>query len=762
MKTAAEFITAHRRGILAGILLLCAVCAYMALQVPINADMTKYLPDDSSMKQGMDRMAEEFGALKLPQTIRVMAENLQEGEKESFRGQIEQLPDVDSVVLTDEKDQYTLYTVSTSALYGSAAELALEGSLKKLSQEGRKVTVCTDETTGMRIPPMLFVLAGVILLTVLFVMCGSWTEPFLFLATIGIAIVMNLGTNLVLGSVSQTTYSMAAVLQLVLSMDYSVILMNRYRQEKQKAAENRAAAEETAGKQTTGKQITGAQAAGNEAAMTAAWMQAFPSIASSGFTTLVGLLMLVFMRFKIGMDLGLVLAKGVFLSMVCVLLFLPGLILYFDRLIEKTRKKTLHIPTGPLAEFGYRFRYVILIIFPVLLLGSGYLQTRSDISYALGAEDPIAQVFTPANPIVLLYPIADEEQAAKLAGSLEKEEQVSQVLAYSTTLGRQMSPQELADYVKDMTSQAGAYSAVLGDLDLSGMQEQINSLDGNALQAVYTLYGMMHGGKAPDTLSIQELFAFLMENLDNPLLGAIAGEETKEQLREMGQVLDAARAQLQGDHYAIMMINTVLPVEGEQTQAFIEKIQAFCEEQIQEEYYLIGNSPMAYEMKGGFGRELLTISLLTAGAVFLVVAFTFRQLLLPLLLVLLVQCGVFMTIMTSHLIGYSIYYLAVIILQCILMGATVDYGILFANYYRELRRTWPADRVLEPVFERSLHTILTSSMFMIFVTGAIGVSPVDATIAQICRSIALGAISALVLVLFVLPGLLCATDRHIR
>ncbi len=774
MRRLAETITARRKGILAGILLLCAVCAFMALKVPINSDMTKYLPDDSSMKQGMDLMQEQFGALQMPQTIRVMVEDLLKEDRTAFREKISQIANVDSVAYTDEKDIYTLYTVSTSAMYGSAEERAIEEQLRQLKQDGYKVTVCNDETTGMRIPMLVYVLAVVILLMVLFAMCGSWVEPFLFLAAIGVAIVLNLGTNIVLESVSQTTYSMTAILQLVLSMDYSVILMNRYRQEKQRMAgtASGAAASKTASGVTSGtlsgvtasKMETGAAsfpAIDREQAMTNAWLKAFPSIASSGFTTFVGLLMLVFMRFKIGMDLGLVLAKGVFLSMVCVLTFLPGLILLFDRQIEKTRKNTVNIPVKGLAAFGYRFRYVLTVVFIILLLGCGYLQTLSDTSYALAVEDPIAEIFPPANPIVLLYPSESEEAAAQLAEQLEGEEAVTQVMAYSTTLGKKMTPQELADYVKEMASQADSYAAMLGDVDLSGLEEQIASLDATSLQAVYTMYGLQNGGKVPETLTIEELFAFLTKNLDNPLLGALISGEMKDQIKNMGAMLSAAGEQLRGGEYSLMMINTVLPVESDETEALLNRIEAACSEQMQKSHYLIGNSPMAWEMKAGFGREYLTISLLTAGAVFLVVALTFRQLVLPLILVLLVQCGVFMTVMTSWLIGYRIYFLAVIILQCILMGATVDYGILFANYYRELRGSYPADRVLRPVFERSVHTILTSSMFMIFVTGAIGLSPVDATIAQICRSIALGALSAVLLVFFILPGLLAAADKFV-
>ena len=220
------------------------------------------------------------------------------------------LPYVSSVVLTDRKQDEgavrTLYTVSTDYDYRSKEELELEHGIPGAFPD-YQVTVCSDDTMGMEIPVYIFVIAGIILIFVLLILSASLVEPFLFLLVIGGAILLNMGTNLILGSVSQTTWSISAVLQLVLSMDYSIILMNRYRQEKE---------------------------AGSlpEEAMERALKRASSSIASSSFTTFVGLLMLVFMRFRIGKDIGLVLAKGVFLSMLCCIIVLPGNALCIFRL----------------------------------------------------------------------------------------------------------------------------------------------------------------------------------------------------------------------------------------------------------------------------------------------------------------------------------------------------------------------------------------------------------------------------------------------
>ena len=742
MSKAAHGIVKRRKGILIAALILCILCGGLSVLVPINSDMTKYLPADSNMKQGIDLLSSEFSNLPVTNTIRVMFSELPEEKEEEISDRLKALPYVSSVVLTDRKQDEgavrTLYTVSTDYDYRSKEELELEHGIPGAFPD-YQVTVCSDDTMGMEIPVYIFVIAGIILIFVLLILSASLVEPFLFLLVIGGAILLNMGTNLILGSVSQTTWSISAVLQLVLSMDYSIILMNRYRQEKE---------------------------AGSlpEEAMERALKRASSSIASSSFTTFVGLLMLVFMRFRIGKDIGLVLAKGVFLSMLCCIIVLPGLILLADPLIEKTRKRALHIPTKALASFGYRCRYVLAVGFVFLFFGSWYLESLAGISYSLDKKDPIAEIFPPENPVVVLYANSSEEQAALLAKEIEKDPGVISVMAYSTTIGARMTPEELADYLKEMMSDGGGMAGYMPEelsagLDPAALEKAGQMLSADNMKKLYAFYGMANGGETPETLSLEEIFAFLKENADSSLFGAMIGEEMRGMILNMGDVMDYARSQLIGQQHSLMMISTNLPLESGETTAFVQTLRTKMQDELREDYYLIGNSVMGDEMKESFGGELLLISLLTAGSIFLVVLVTFRQLLIPAVLVLLVQCGVFLTVTTTWVIGYKMYYLAILIVQCILMGATVDYGILFTNYYRESRLRAGLREALRLTYQNSMHTILTSSLFMIIATGVVGLSPADPTITQICRSISIGAAAAVLLVIFVLPGILAAADR---
>ena len=341
MQKIAAFIVKKRKLLLVAMLILAVVCAALMPFVGVNTDMTKYLPDSSQMKIGMDHMNEAFPDAVQTYTIRVMFRGLDAREKLAIREQLAEIPNVDTVAYEPDSSDYnrddaTLYKLSTLYDYNSDEEAQIERDVAERFA-GYDVAVRSDDTSAPSIPPIVFILSIVLVTTILLIACPSYFEPVLFLLTIGVAVLLNQGTNIFLGETSDVTASISAILQLALSMDYSIILMNRYRQELAKGDDR-------------------------ESAMTRALTAAFGSITGSSVTTIVGLLMLVFMRFKIGMDLGIVLAKGVLFSLLCVFTVLPGLILWADKVVRKTMKK----PRAPkrerksvlagLGRFSYRCR----------------------------------------------------------------------------------------------------------------------------------------------------------------------------------------------------------------------------------------------------------------------------------------------------------------------------------------------------------------------------------------------------------------------
>ncbi|MFR5420671.1 MAG: MMPL family transporter [Oscillospiraceae bacterium] len=477
MQKIAAFIVKKRKLLLVVMLALAVVCAALMPFVGINTDMTKYLPDSSQMKIGMDRMNEAFPDVAETYTIRVMFRGLDARDKLAIREQLTEIPNVDSVAYEPDSDDYnrgdaTLYKLTTQYDYKSDEEAQIERDVADRF-DGYDVAVRSDDTSTPDIPPIVFILSIVLVTTILLIACPSYFEPVLFLITIGIAVLINQGTNIILGETSDVTASISAILQLALSMDYSIILMNRYRQELQADPDR-------------------------EAAMTRALTAAFGSITGSSVTTIVGLLMLVFMRFKIGMDLGIVLAKGVLCSLLCVFTVLPGLILWGDKLIRKMTKK----PRAPkrerksvlaaLGSFSYRWRGAIAAAFVLLFAGTYVLQLSTQIAYTLTDTDPVAEVFPPDNPIVVLYNNADEDAVAALADRLEADPNVKSAMSYSTTLGRQYTATQMAD--------------IVGALDAS------IPVSADMLGMIY--YDVYSGGRAV-TIPAGQFLRFLTEHVAN-------------------------------------------------------------------------------------------------------------------------------------------------------------------------------------------------------------------------------------------------------
>ena len=727
MRKLSEIIVSRRHLILGLMLVLAVVCAVLFLQVRVNYDMTKYLPDDSSMKIGMDIMEAEFPSTVADKSIRVMTEGLAPEKEAELLEKLRAIPYVESVAHDSSekyhKGDYSLFVISTSRDYGTPEERSIENALAKDFPEYR-LQYQNDNPGVDSVPVWLFLSAGIILVIILLIMCRSWFEPVLFLINIGIAIILNEGTNFFLGEISYITSSIAAVLQLVLSIDYSIMLMNRYRQEKATGLDQREA-------------------------MASAIRNCFASIAGSALTTAAGLFMLSFMHFKIGMDLGIVLAKGVLISLVCVLTVLPGIVIMGDRLIERTSKKTFGFSLQRLPRFSYKRRYILAAGFVVLFTVFFLLQGSTPIAYTLVKVDHIADIFPPENTLVIVYENRDEEALADLAESLAQVDGVTQVMGYPNLFGKAYSADELGEALDGFSG--------MGFDTGAGMD-----FDPAMLEMVYSFY--YAGSSVPpgeQKLTIPELFGYVNDTLlNNPLFGALVTPEIRETVSGAKEQLDAGMRMLKSDRWSRMIVYSNLPFESEETDQFMNMLTE-AGARLTGEYYLIGSSAMSREMQNTFSGELWTITMLTAAAIFLIVLATSRSFIVPVLLVLIVQCGVYITVTAIGWQGYRIYFLALLIVECILMGATIDYGILFTGYYRENRNRLAPPEALKAAYDGSIHSIMTSGLIIVLITGIFGYVYPDPTVAEICRTISTGAFSAILVILFMLPGLLAALDRLI-
>ena len=322
MKKFANILVKYRLIFFVASVLLACFCAFLIPKVNINKDQSKYLAKDSNMSQGYEIIKKEFPVMELKDSFQIMFEGLTPTQKETMHKELAEFAGVVSVdydlnSVDHNSKTFSMYIVHTDYVSDSDQVNAVIEKMK--DRYDSDYNVYTYYAGGQldvldRLIPMAVSIGIVILL----LMCRSFFEPVLLLVSIGIAILINMGSNVIFESVSDMTFSIAAIFQLVLSIDYSIMLLHRYQQEY-----------ELLGKQNKKK------------AMRNAIVNAFGSVSSSSITTIIGLLVLLMMSFTIGRDIGLVISKGVFLSLVCVFTVMPSLILWFDELVDKCDKNNI-------------------------------------------------------------------------------------------------------------------------------------------------------------------------------------------------------------------------------------------------------------------------------------------------------------------------------------------------------------------------------------------------------------------------------------
>lgn len=470
------------------------VCALMIPRVNVNSDMTRYLPDGSRMKQGMDILAEEFSqspADAIP-AIRIMMSSDDPQAMEEVRQDILQMEGVDDVKLTKGKG-HTLFELNVK---NSVHQKRLAKQIKDSFPYESVIQTSQDGNTPA---PKALIFAVIALIIILLIMSSSFMEPVLFLAVTGMAVAVNMGTNALLNSVSITTHSIAAVLQLALSMDYSIILMNRYRHQLDESPDK-------------------------YSAMAVATKKAAPAILSSAFTTVVGLTMLAFMRLKIGRDLGFVLAKGVICSLIFTYTALPGLILICHDAIMATGKRIPIKGTGRMAAFCEKFRVPLTVLFVLLFGASYYISSRTPIKFSSATPTAIDKVFPKKNAVVVLYENGRESEVSALLDKVGKDPKVESIFSYPTLMKRKLSAEDMVTFLKEQAAMTG--------------NDKAEMLTPEIMRICY--YAKF--GDNDMKMGFTELVDFVKSQSDSPLLKDVKIPDLDEKL----EMLEAIRAMSSG------------------------------------------------------------------------------------------------------------------------------------------------------------------------------------------------------------------------
>ena len=436
-------VVRHRRLIMALFVVMALIGIPMQNQVSVNYDLTDYLPSDSASTIALDVMEEEFDG-GIP-NARVMIYDVSIAEALEYKEAIEAVDGVDSVTWLDDSVDITvpLSTVDTdvvetyykdgTALFSVTIDDDLRISAVDAIREiigddnamtGSAVTTAVATTNTVSEISKITVIAVLFALLVLILTTRSWAEPFLVLASLGVAILINAGTNLIFGEISFVTNAAGNVLLLAVSMDYSVFLLHRFEECRETCLDP-----------------------GD--AMAEACCKSVSSILSSGLTTVIGFLALVIMRYRIGMDLGLVLAKGVVISLCTVFIFSPGLIVTFYRLIDRGQHRRFLPSFGGFGRFVRRLCVPMVITF-LIIVAPAYLASNANAFYygaskmygtetQLGADTAaIEEVFGENDTYVLLVPADDLATQTELSDALHDLDHVTDIISYVDQAGAEV------------------------------------------------------------------------------------------------------------------------------------------------------------------------------------------------------------------------------------------------------------------------------------------------------------------------------------
>ena len=739
MEKLATFIVDKRNLFFLLYIFALVFCAIATGWVKVEDDITTYLPDTTETRQGLTVMNDNFVTYG---TANVMVSNITYDTALEIQEQLEDIDGVTTVDFDDTDEHYTnasaLFSVSFDGEVGDAhAEQALQEIRDKL--EGTYDTsiyseVGYDSSADLQSEMVVIVIiAAIIIVLVLTLTSRSYAEVPVLIMTFGAAALLNMGTNFLCGTISFISNSVTVILQLALAIDYAIILCHRFSDEHETLP--------------------------TREACIAALSKAIPEISSSSLTTISGLAALAFMHFGIGRDLATVLIKAILFSLLSVFTLMPGLLVLFSKLIDKTRHKNLVPKITAVGKFDVKTRFIIPPIFGVIIVAAAvfanlcpYCYTYTDLVTAKQSERQIAyqkikNTFGSSNMVAVIVPSGDYESEGKLLDELDGCAEVKSTMGLANIeamdgymLTDALTPRQLAEMADlDYEVAKALYGAYAVDHDEYG--EIINGLDDY---------------KVP----IYDMFKFLEQEMHDGNI-TLSGD-VQDTLDDLFDQLDEAQKQLQSEDYSRLVVYLNLPEETDETFAFVDKMHDIIGKYYTDDYYVVGNTTSAMDLSSSFGEDNLLISVLSALFVILVLLFTFKSAGLPVLLIIVIQGSIWINFSFPYLQGESLYFLGYLIVNSIQMGANIDYAIVISSHYTDLKKVVRPKEAIVTALNESFPTIFTSGSILASAGILISVLTTNPVIAAIGTCLGRGTIISMLLVLFVLPQILILGDTIIE
>ncbi len=494
----ASFVIRHKKVIIAVFLAAAALCTALSALVGVNYNMADYLPPEAQSTTALAIMEKEFPG-NLSNTS-VMVKNVSVEQALSYKQQLARIPGITEVLWLDDTvdlkkplemadaDSVESFYKDGNALYMLTIADGLEPETVSAIWEliGPENAVAGEapdlaamqQATGAETTNAIAILLPIIIL-ILILSSGSWFEPLLFLMAIGVSILINMGTNFFFGEISFMTNSVSPILQLAVSLDYAIFLLHSFDSNRKKYA-------------NPGE------------AMRHAVKSSLSTVAASAATTLFGFLALTFMNFQIGADLGWVLAKGIILSFISTMVFLPAFTLCTFKLIDKTKHRPLLPSFGNIGKTVSRFAIPAIVIVAIAIvpcfLGQGqtaFLYGNSSASAGTAisrSKTDIKETFGQSTAMVVLVPRGDVAKEAALSDDLRQLNHVKSVISYANTVGKTLPSAFLSE---DISGQfySDNYARIIvytdtedeGDVAFSAVEEITQTAKSYYGDAVYSV-----------------------------------------------------------------------------------------------------------------------------------------------------------------------------------------------------------------------------------------------------------------------------------
>lgn len=669
MKKIALWEAKHPKTVLllAVLLLIPALIGFACTGV--NYDILSYLPDELESMQGERVLDETFNTAGISIVI---TEDMQPKYTLALKNEIlkvdgvasviwvdtladigipaDALPDVLKNIFYSADGTKTMMLVRYDPAGGEGSDLKAIAEIKTLLGENAfmsGLSVIVDDTREIcdSQAPLYIAVAVALALAVMALMMESWFQPLIVLLSLGIAVLYNMGTNFFLGEISFITQCVAAVLQLGVTMDYSIFLIDRYSEEKEHYPTR-------------------------EEAMAAAVTKSFAALAGSSLTTVFGFLALCFMHLKLGFDIGFVMAKGVVFGILTVVFVLPSIVLIFEKQIIKYRHRSFIPDFTKVNIFTLKHKKAFALVFLLLLAPSYLIQKDIDLYYSMNKALPgyltsmqgFEKLKNDFDMACTQFVIVDDSiPAAKLMEmeqKLENMDGVSSLLAYNSIVGPAIPDDILPDEIMQLCKQDG-------------------------------------------------LQLFLVNSKFDP-----ATPELTAQLQQMEQIVKSYDP------------NAYITGEGAIEQGLIDTTD----------------------------RDFAVTAVLSVAAIFILIAIVFKSVTLPIILVLSIELAIWLNLSLSVIMGKEASFVDPTVINCIQLGATVDYAILLTTRFREELRFTPKQEAMLKAVKMAQQSIFQSAA--VFFAATFGVYVVcDIYIVRgMCALLARGAIiSEFVIILFLAP-----------